>query len=217
MWDYRNPSGRLSTVPSRVIVLAGPSGAGKSRLAERLGLPVLRLDDFYKDADAPDLPRFGDGPNAGMVDWDDPASWDHAAAVAGLTALCTTGCSDVPDYSIPLSRRVGHRVLSLEGSSHFVAEGIFAAEVVADCAAAGLLESAYCITQHPWITFWRRLQRDLRERRKSPWVLVTRGFSLMRLQRQVVAAAVAKGCRPSTPDRAQFEIMAAVAAHSLQD
>ena len=32
---------------AQVVVLAGPSGAGKSRLAERLGLPVLRLDDFY--------------------------------------------------------------------------------------------------------------------------------------------------------------------------
>jgi hypothetical protein len=30
------------TAPRGVIVLAGPSGAGKSRLAERLGLPVLR-------------------------------------------------------------------------------------------------------------------------------------------------------------------------------
>ena len=42
---------------SRVIVLAGPSGAGKSRLAERLGLPVLRLDDFYKSGGDPTLPR----------------------------------------------------------------------------------------------------------------------------------------------------------------
>ena len=48
-----------------MVVLAGPSGAGKSRLAERLGLPVLRLDDFYKDGDDPSLPRITTGANAG--------------------------------------------------------------------------------------------------------------------------------------------------------
>ncbi|MCW2867158.1 MAG: uridine kinase, partial [Marmoricola sp.] len=42
---------------TRVIVLAGPSGAGKSRLAHRLGLPEVRLDDFYKPGDDPTLPR----------------------------------------------------------------------------------------------------------------------------------------------------------------
>ena len=78
-------------MPSRVIVLAGPSGAGKSRLAERLGLPVLRLDDFYRDLDAPGLPLVTEGANAGMVDWDDPRSWDHDAAVAALEELCRTG------------------------------------------------------------------------------------------------------------------------------
>ena len=53
-------------VSSLVIVLAGPSGAGKSHLAERLELPVLRLDDFYKDAGDPTLPTV-----AGRPDWDD--------------------------------------------------------------------------------------------------------------------------------------------------
>lgn len=53
---------------TRVIVLAGPSGSGKSRLAERLGLRTLRLDDFYRDGDDPALPTIGSGANAGLVD-----------------------------------------------------------------------------------------------------------------------------------------------------
>ena len=85
-----------SHVPARVVVLAGPSGAGKSRLAERLGLPVLRLDDFYKDGDDPSLPRISDGPNAGIVDWDHPASWLLDDALAALTALCREGRAQVP-------------------------------------------------------------------------------------------------------------------------
>jgi uridine kinase len=76
-------------VHARVIVLAGPSGAGKSRLAERIGLPVLRLDDFYKSAGDPTLPIITEGANAGIVDWDDPASWLLEDAMAALDKLWT--------------------------------------------------------------------------------------------------------------------------------
>ena len=61
----------------------------------------------------------------------------------------------------------------------FVAEGIFAQEVVGLCRDAGVLAAAYCVRQHPMVTFWRRLTRDLREHRKPPLVLLRRGLALM--------------------------------------
>jgi uridine kinase len=191
---------------ARVVVLAGPSGAGKSRLAERLGLPVLRLDDFYKDGGDPSLPRIAVGANAGLVDWDDPASWHEQDALAALRRLCTTGRCDVPVYEIAKNGRVGSRPVDLAGSPLFVAEGIFAPEVVAACRAEGMLAAAYCITQHPLVTFWRRLARDLREHRKPPLVLVRRGLALMRDQQRVVAHAVRQGCRKATGDQAYAEL-----------
>lgn len=191
---------------AQVVVLAGPSGAGKSRLAERLGLPVLRLDDFYKDGDDPSLPRITVGANAGLVDWDDPASWSEQDALAALRALCTTGRCEVPVYEISQNGRVGSRPVDLEGSPLVIAEGIFAPEVVAACRAEGLLAAAYCITQHPLVTFWRRLTRDLREHRKPPLVLVRRGLALMRDQQRVVAHAVRQGCRRATGDQAYAEL-----------
>ncbi|HSU03335.1 MAG TPA: ATP-binding protein [Nocardioides sp.] len=194
---------------AQVIVLAGPSGAGKSRLAERLGLPLLRLDDFYKDGDDPTLPRITHGANAGLVDWDDPASWHREDALAALRELCTTGRSEVPVYEIAQNGRCGSRVVDLGGSTRFVAEGIFAPDVVAACREEGLLEAAYCITQHPLVTFWRRLTRDLREHRKPPLVLVRRGVALMQDQQQVVARAVRQGCRRATGDQAYAELTAA--------
>src|SRR5690606_37096797 len=130
----------------------------------------------------------------GMVDWDDPASWHRDAAVNALRTLCRDGRVDVPDYSIPDNRAIGHRVLDVTGHKFFVAEGIFAAEVVAPCRQLGLLAAAYCVRQHPLVTFWRRLTRDLREHRKSPPVLVRRGLALLRGQQQVVAHAVSRGC-----------------------
>jgi uridine kinase len=212
-------------MPARVIVLAGPSGAGKSRLAERLrhrfGWPTLRLDDFYRDGDEPGLPRVARGStsrrllprlpgagNEGLVDWDDPATWHRADAVAALVALCRTGATDVPVYSIAESRRTGAQRLDLGGSTVFCAEGIFAPDVVAACRDAGVLEAAYCVTQHPAVTFWRRLTRDLREHRKPPLVLVRRGLALARAQRDIVRRALAAGCRVATGDAAYDEIVA---------
>src|SRR3954453_22704259 len=153
-------------VSARVIVLAGPSGAGKSRLAERLQLPVLRLDDFYKEGTAADLPQITEGANAGLVDWDHPDSWSVDDALNALSELCRDGETRVPDYDISTSARVGWRTLTLDGASTFVAEGIFAPEIVTPCRDLGILVAAYCITQHPMLTFWRRLSRDLAQRRK---------------------------------------------------
>lgn len=193
-------------VRAQVIVLAGPSGAGKSRLAERLGLPVLRLDDFYKSAGDPGLPVITQGANAGITDWDHPASWRRAEAVATLERLCRDGRAEVPVYDIAKDGRCGTQVLDLGEHRYFVAEGIFAQEVVPACALTGGLAAAYCVRQHAAVTFWRRLTRDLRERRKPPLVLVRRGWALLRDQQRVVSHAVDLGCRPATPEQAYAEI-----------
>ena len=189
-----------------VIVLAGPSGSGKSRLAARLGLPVLRLDDFYKDGEDPTLPRIDLAGGDPIVDWDDAGSWNCEAALDAIEELCATGSTDAPVYDIATSRRTGHRVLDLAGSTYFVAEGIFAQEVVAGCRRRGLLADAVCVTQHPALTFVRRLARDLREHRKPPFVLVRRGLHLLLAQRALVARAQSLGCRVLTPDAAYREI-----------
>ncbi len=96
------PLGDVAGEPAplaRVIVLAGPSGSGKTRLAERLRLPVVPLDDYYKDATDPTMPR-----NGGHLDWESPASWDRAAAIAALRAICAVGSVEVPTYSYSLNR-----------------------------------------------------------------------------------------------------------------
>jgi uridine kinase len=110
------------------------------------------------------------------------------------------GCADVPVYDIAHDGRTGHRVLDLGDRRLFLAEGIFAQDIVDECREAGILAAAYCVTQNPMVTFWRRLVRDLRERRKPPLVLVRRGLALMRGQSRVVADAAAKGCVVVTPD-----------------
>lgn len=181
-----------------VVILAGPSGSGKSRVAARLGLPVIHLDDFYREQDDPGMPQS----SLGIVDWDDPASWDHDAALAAITVLCHTGAAEVPVYDIALSRRTGvARLAAPDG--RFVAEGLFATRIIDACRAADILDAAICVRHHRLVTFLLRLGRDLREGRKPPHVLVRRGWRLMRAEPAVIADAVAHGCTPMTPRQAE--------------
>jgi uridine kinase len=196
---------RVSGPPvlSRVVVLAGPSGIGKSRLAVQTGLPVLRLDDFYRSGDDPGLPLIGHGANTGLVDWDDPRSWHAGRAVRAIEELARTGRTVAPVYDIARNSPSGTHEVALGGASVFVAEGIFAQQIVAACRELEVMAAAYCLRQLPLVTFWRRLTRDLREHRKPPVVLVRRGWDLMRNQQEVIADAAALGCTVVSPAEAR--------------
>lgn len=178
---------------TRVVLLAGPSGSGKSHLAERSGLPLLDLDHFYKEGDDPSLPRH---PTLGIVDWDDPRSWDGASAVAAIEAACRLGAAEVPVYDIAHDGRVGIRRFEVGGHAVFVGTGIFAAEIVAVCRERGLLADAVVVRRAAWKNFFRRLGRDLAERRKPPLTLVRRGLELLRREGAVLERQIALGCRP---------------------
>ncbi|MGH8825832.1 MAG: uridine kinase family protein, partial [Jiangellaceae bacterium] len=149
----------------RVVLLAGPSGSGKSHLARASGLPVLALDDFYRDGDDPCMPR---DLELGIVDWDDPRSWNGARAVETLTATCRDGHAEVPVYDIAHDRSSRRRRFDLGDAPVFVAEGLFAAEVVTACRDRGILAEALALHRAPWMNFVRRLVRDLAEHRKPP-------------------------------------------------
>ena len=193
-------------MPARVIVLAGPSGSGKTRLAHRLGLPVLALDDFYRDGNDPGLPLVQLPGGERLVDWDDPRSWDEQRALSTLEQLCRDGTARVPVYDIPTSRVTGSRELSLGRHTHVVAEGIFAAEIVAEVRERGLLRAAVCVRHHRLLTYALRLVRDLREHRKAPHVLVRRGWRLMRDEPRIIAHMRALGCEPMSPRSAEARL-----------
>lgn len=169
--------------PRRIVLIAGPSGSGKGVMTRRSGLPLVPLDEFYRDGDDPSLPhRFG------IVDWDDPGSWDAGAALEALTVLAHEGVAEIPRYTIAENRRTGVRTLDASASSLLVAEGIFAAELVAPLRAAGLLADALVLSRPAPLVFALRLARDLREARKPPLTLVRRGWALAREQAPAIAA-----------------------------
>lgn len=188
---------------AQVVLLAGPSGSGKSTLARRTTLPLLELDHFYRDGDDPGLPR---NEQLGMVDWDDVRCWDADAAMTAITQLCRNGTAEVPEYDLASDRRTGTTVLELQGAPVFVAEGIFASELVQPCRTADLLADAIVVARRPWKNFARRLARDLAEGRKSPTALLQRGRLLMAEEPRVVQRFIDAGCRPLNAHRTLAEL-----------
>jgi uridine kinase len=192
---------------SRVVLLTGPSGSGKTSLTRRVGLPVVSLDDFYLDGDHPDLPR-----RYGIVDWDDPASWDARGAMEALLELARTGEAEVPVYDIPTNRRTTTQRISVDGCPIILAEGLFAAEIIEACRREGILADAMCIWRPRLQTFWFRLLRDLGESRKPPLTLLRRGLHLMRAEPAVVRDLTSKGARKVRVERAERDIATLVAS-----
>ncbi len=133
-----------------------------------------------------------------MVDWESPFSWDLDADMTAVTQLAETGHTQVPVYDIGLSARIGARPFELGGAPLFIAEGIFAAEMVGACMRAGVLADALALHRPRTVTFARRLVRDLAENRKPPMVLVRRGLRLWREDAQVLGRKCELGCRPTT-------------------
>ncbi|MEU3658367.1 uridine kinase [Streptomyces sp. NPDC032940] len=195
-------------IPTRVVLLCGPSGSGKSLLAARSGLPVLRLDDFYKEGTDPTLPLVA---GSADIDWDHPGSWDADAAIAAITELCRTGRTNVPVYDISLSARTGEDAVDIGRTPLFLAEGIFAAEIVARCRELGVLADALCLSRGPLTTFRRRFLRDLREGRKSVPFLLRRGWRLMRQERSIISRQTALGAHACDRDEAMGRLAAAAA------
>lgn len=191
--DGRPVAGRWELVLStrKVILLAGPSGSGKSRVARLAGVPTLNLDDFYYDADHPGLPH-----TLGIVDWDDPATWNGAAAAEAIKELARTGVVTVPRYDIAASAVVGTRTIELGDAPCFIAEGIFAIEAAEFCRNAEVDVQACYLDRPIWMVTLLRFVRDVREHRKSLLVLVRRGLALARTDPELKRRAAAAGFRP---------------------
>ncbi|MDH6624911.1 uridine kinase [Streptomyces sp. LBL] len=204
----------MSTLPppsARVVLLCGPSGSGKSLVAARSGLHVLRLDDFYKEGDDPTLPLVA---GSSDIDWDHPDSWDADTATAAILDLCRTGRTKVPVYDIALSARTGEESVDVGRTPLFIAEGIFAAEIVPRCRELGVLADALCLSRGPVKTFRRRFLRDLREGRKSVPFLLRRGWRLMRRERSIIARQVALGTHRCDRDEALSRLARAAVGRS---
>lgn len=145
-----------------LIGIAGPSGAGKSRLAEalaeRLSAPILSLDSYYREY--PDLP-FAE---RARINFDEPAALDSALLLEQLACLAQGGEIAVPVYDFATHNRVPERIL-LRAGECVILEGLFTLyweEIRA------LLAVKVFVATGDDVCYGRRLERDTRERGRSP-------------------------------------------------
>lgn len=160
----------FSPAPRRIILLAGPTASGTQKLSARSGLPTVPLDHFYLDPDHPGLPR-----RDGVVDWEDPRSWDADAALVALTSLAYRGEAEIPSSSTPRSQREERHTREVGDAPVILAEGVFAAELIAPLTAAGLLAGALVLHRPAPLALFLRLARGIREARTPVSRLIRHG------------------------------------------
>src|SRR5690606_24623133 len=136
----------------------------------------------------------------------DLRSWDHDGALAALMEIARTGRAEVPLYDIPTNRRTTTRLFDAGGSPIVLAEGIFAAELIADCRDEDILADALCLWRPRAQTFWFRLTRDLGEARKPPLTLLRRGLNHARIELQVIEDLQRRGARKMRVSEAEAYI-----------
>lgn len=131
----------------------------------------------------------------GIVDWDDPRSWNGGEAAAVVDQLLRTGTADVPRYDISRSARVGTHRVELGDASCFVAEGVFGIEMADHCRAVGLRFEPLFLDRPRILVMLLRFVRDVREHRKPLPILIRRGLALYRADAGLKRRALAAGFR----------------------
>ncbi len=131
------PPSPVPATPARVILLTGATRPQRLRVARWGGVPVVGLDDFFKDLDDPTLPRVD-----GVAHWTSPSAWYPADALFALVRLSYDRSAELPDYDAVACRRTGTRRVELGDATAYVAEGSLAGELAGACRDYGILADA---------------------------------------------------------------------------
>lgn len=146
----------------RLIGIAGPSCSGKTELARalasRLGAPILGLDSYYRD-----LPHLPPARRA-RLNFDEPAALDGALLIEHVRRLKEGLPAEKPVYDFATHTRTAV-IETVEPRAYIVVEGLFALyweelRRLYTLSVFVKLDDAAC--------YRRRLERDVRERGRTP-------------------------------------------------
>lgn len=147
---------------SYLIGIAGPSGAGKSylasHLAERLSAPVLALDRYYRDLSHLPLEE------RAQTNFDEPAALDHDLLIAQVSDLRSGQAIHVPAYDFSVHIRTRETRL-FHPAKFVIIEGLF---TLLWPELRHHLGSGVYVDMADDMCLERRLERDVRERGRTP-------------------------------------------------
>jgi uridine kinase len=147
---------------SYLIGVAGPSGAGKSELSRRLAAvlaaPIIPQDAYYHDLGHLTMEE------RTACNFDIPDSIDHGLLARDLRRLEAGGDAAIPVYDFARYTRTGETE-HIPASEFVIVEGLFALywEEI-----RGLLCTRVFVELDDRVCFDRRLERDVRERGRTP-------------------------------------------------
>ena len=147
---------------SYLIGIAGPSGAGKSylacHLAERLHAPVLSLDRYYRDLSHLPLE------DRALSNFDEPSAIEHDLLIEQAAALSEGKAIEVPIYDFSTHTRTPATDV-FEPEDFVILEGLFTLHWPE---LRDLLGTPVFVDSTDDICLRRRLERDVRERGRTP-------------------------------------------------
>ena len=145
-----------------LIGIAGPSGAGKTalagRVAKELAAPVLSLDHYYRPYDGLPLEE------RARLNFDEPEALDSGLLAAQVEALARGARIEVPVYDFAIHARLT-QTSPLGPAPFIVVEGLFALYWEA---VRRQMATRVFVTAGDEVCFTRRLERDVRERARTP-------------------------------------------------
>ena len=158
---------------AKLILVAGPSSSGKSTLAKALyrqfgahHARLLSLDNYYRDL------RHLSPEERALRNFDEPNAWESARLITEMQQLTKGQCIHMPQYDFNTHLRVDQTQM-VEPAAFIIAEGLFALSYPALNRLAFL---RIFVDLHDEIALQRRLERDIRERGRSP-ECITRQFN----------------------------------------
>ena len=147
---------------SYLIGIAGPSGAGKSylawHLANRLSVPVLALDHYYRDLSHLPLEQ------RAHSNFDEPAALEHELLIAHVADLHAGRAIRVPTYDFPSHARTSV-TQTFEPAPFILIEGLFTLHWPE---LRRLLGTGVYVDMTDDVCLRRRQERDVSERGRTP-------------------------------------------------